>query len=453
MQITHVAVSRLAIVVALVALSVVAAASMPVFPMRNGMPTLAPLLEPVTPAVVNIAVVSRSPEENNPLARDPFFRRFFGLRSPEPQLSAGSGVIVDAKNGHVLTNHHVIKDATQVYVTLKDNRRFLAKVIGTDAGTDIALLSIPAENLIEARFGDSDLLQVGDFVLAIGNPFGIGQTVTSGIVSALGRTGLLPEGYEDFIQTDASINPGNSGGALINLKGELVGINTAIIGPSGGNVGIGFAVPSGIARTVMGQLIRFGEVRRGWLGIVMQDVTPALARSFGIPEESSGAVISQVQPASPAAKAGLREGDVVLEVGNRPIRGSGDLRNRLGLVPVGDVLEFRVLRKNEDLRIPVRIAEVESGGAGVESVPQLAGAALSNAERTTGASKSPVVYVSRVQPGSPAFRLGLRGGDVIIGVNRRRIGNIAELVAALRGGDQAVLSLMRGDFLLNIAIR
>ncbi len=445
---------RSIICAALVLTALPTVAALPAFATRDGMPSLAPLLAPVTPAVVNIAVVSRSPEENNPLARDPFFRRFFGLRSPEPQLSAGSGVIVDAKKGYVLTNHHVVKEATQVYVVLKDNRRFQATVLGSDAGTDIALLSIPPEGLTEVKFGDSDALQVGDFVLAIGNPFGIGQTVTSGIVSALGRSGLLPEGYEDFIQTDASINPGNSGGALINMKGELVGINTAILGPSGANVGIGFAVPSSIARTVMAQLVRFGEVRRGWLGMVMQDLTPALARSFGISESRSGAVIAQVQPGSPAAKAGLREGDVVLEVDNRPVRGSADLRNRLGLIPVGEILEFRVARGSEERRIPVRIAAVESGGpAGTESAPQLAGAALANAKRANGAAVMQVILVTRVQPGSAAFRLGLRGGDVIIGVNRRRVGTVGELVAALHGSGPSVLSLLRGDSLLTIAVR
>jgi len=438
---------------ALLLVSAPAGASIPAFATRDGMPSLAPLLEPVTPAVVNISVVSRSPEENNPLARDPFFRRFFGLRSPEPQLSAGSGVIVSAKNGHVVTNHHVIKDATQVFVILKDNRRFLAKVIGSDASTDVALLSIPPEGLTEAKLGDSDAMQVGDFVLAIGNPFGIGQTVTSGIVSALGRSGLLPEGYEDFIQTDASINPGNSGGALINMKGELVGINTAIIGPAGGNVGIGFAVPVNIVRYVMTQLMRFGEVKRGWLGMSMQDLTPDLAKSLGV-QSRSGAVIAQVAIDSPAAAAGLREGDVVVEVAGRAVRGSADLRNRLGLAAVGETLEFRVFRGSEERRVRVKIAEVPSAGtAGGENIPALAGASVANAERTAGGAKVPVVLVTKVEPGSASFRFGLRNGDVIIGANNRRVGTIAELVASLRGSGRMSLNLLRGDFQLTITVR
>ena len=438
---------------ALLLVSAPASAAIPAFATRDGMPSLAPLLEPVTPAVVNISVVSRSPEENNPLARDPFFRRFFGLRSPEPQLSAGSGVIVSARNGHVVTNHHVIKDATQVFVILKDNRRFLAKVIGSDASTDVALLSIPPEGLTEAKLGDSDAMQVGDFVLAIGNPFGIGQTVTSGIVSALGRSGLLPEGYEDFIQTDASINPGNSGGALINMKGELVGINTAIIGPAGGNVCIGFAVPVNIERYVMTQLMRFGEVKRGWLGMSMQDLTPDLAKSLGV-QSRSGAVIAQVAIDSPAAAAGLREGDVVVEVAGRAVRGSADLRNRLGLAAVGETLEFRVFRGSEERRVRVKIAEVPSTGtAGGENIPALAGASVANAERTAGGAKVLVVLVTKVEPGSAAFRFGLRNGDVIIGANNRRVGTIAELVASLRGSGRMSLNLLRGDFQLTITVR
>ncbi len=448
------------LVAALAPMAVPAGAAIPslALPQRDGVPSLAPILGPVTPAVVNISVISRSPEENNPLARDPYFRRFFGLRSPEPQLSAGSGVIADAKNGYVLTNHHVIKDAIQVFVILKDGRRFQAKVVGSDAGTDIALLTIPSERLVEARFGDSEALQVGDFVIAIGNPFGIGQTVTSGIVSALGRSGLLPEGYEDFIQTDASINPGNSGGALINLKGELVGINTAILGPTGGqggNVGIGFAVPTSIVRTVMSQLIRFGEMKRGWLGFITQDLTPTLAKSLSIPERP-GAVIAQVQPDSPAAAAGLKEGDLIVEVGNRLVRTSSELRNRMGLATIGDTLDFRVLRGSQERRVQLKVSEIPAAppsAAGTETVPLLAGASVSDATRTAGGQKSPVVYVAKVEPGSAAFRIGLRAGDVIIGANNKRVGTVAELVAALRGNERMVINLLRGDFQLSISVR
>jgi len=307
-------------------------------PTREGMPTLAPILEKVTPAVVNIAVLQVSPEEENPLMRDPFFRRFFGMpQQAEPQIAAGSGVIVDAKNGYVVTNAHVVKDAREIQITLKDNRRLPAKLVGADPGTDIAVLRVEPNGLVEAKWGDSDTLQVGDFVMAIGNPFGLGQTATSGIVSALGRSGLSVEGYEHFIQTDAPINPGNSGGALINLKGELIGINSAIIGPAGGNVGIGFAVPSVLAHAVMTQLIRYGEVRRGRLGIAMQPNVGGI----------DGAQIAEVEPNSPAAAAGLRKGDVVTALNGHPVRGPAELRARLGVVPAGETVEFKVLRGKE----------------------------------------------------------------------------------------------------------
>ena len=408
-------------------------------PMRDGLPTLAPILEKVTPAVVNIAVLQKSPEEENPLMRDPFFRRFFGVpQQAEPQIAAGSGVIVDAKNGYVITNSHVVKDAREILITLKDNRRLPAKLVGSDPGTDIAVLKVEPKNLVEAKFGDSDAMQVGDFVMAIGNPFGIGQTATSGIVSALGRSGLSVEGYEHFIQTDAPINPGNSGGALINLKGELVGINSAIIGPAGGNVGIGFAVPSVMAKAVMDQLVRFGEVKRGRLGIAMSNAT-------GI----DGAQIAEVEANSPAAQAGLRKGDVVTALNGHPVRGSAELRARLGVVPAGETVELKVQRGNQSQIVKARIAEVEKQKAGGQSVPELAGASLAEIER----GKNRAVGVAAVESGSPAFQHGIRAGDIIIGVNQRRVSNVQELSKALRQRGRVSLNVLRGDFALTIQLR
>ena len=422
-----------------------ALAQLPAAAMRDGMPTLAPILEKVMPAVVNIAVLQRSPEADNPLLRDPFFRRFFGgPAEAQPQISAGSGVIVDAKNGYVMTNAHVVKDAREVLVTLKDNRRLPAKLIGADAGTDIALVKVDPKNLVQARIGDSDALQVGDFVVAIGNPFGIGQTATSGIVSALGRSGLSVEGFEHFIQTDASINPGNSGGALINLKGELIGINTAIIGPSGGNVGIGFAVPSVIARAVMDQLIRFGEVRRGRLGLGMTDVVGG----------GEGASIAEVQANSPAAQAGLRKGDVVSALNGRPVRGAAELRARLGVVPVGETVELRIQRGAESRTIRVTIGEVEkvAAKAGGQAVPELAGASFREVEKSGLPGRNRAVLVTAVKAGTPAFQHGLRAGDLIIGVNGRRISSLKELGGALRGKGGVQVNVVRGDNVLTIPI-
>jgi serine protease Do/serine protease DegQ len=409
------------------------------------MPTLAPLLEKVTPAVVNIAVLQKSPEEQNPLLRDPFFRRFFGVpEQSQPQIAAGSGVIVDAKNGYVMTNAHVVKDARQIQITLKDNRRLPAKLVGADAGTDIALLKVESKNLLEAKFGDSDALQVGDFVIAIGNPFGLGQTATSGIVSALGRSGLSMEGFEHFIQTDAPINPGNSGGALINLKGELVGINSAIIGPAGGNVGIGFAVPVVMARAVMDQLIRFGEVRRGRLGISMQDVMGG-----------EGATVSEVEPRSPAAEAGLRKGDVITGLNGRPVRGAAELRARLGVVPVGETVELRVQRGKEAHAVKARIGEIEKtqAPAGGQTIQELAGAAFTQAERKGLPGMARAVLVTAIAVDSPAFSLGLRPGDLVIGVNQRRVTSVPELAKALRASGPIALNVLRGDFVLAIRLR
>jgi len=414
-------------------------------PMREGLPTLAPILEKVTPAVVNIAVLQRSPEEQNPLMRDPFFRRFFGMpQQSEPQIAAGSAVIVDAKNGYVITNAHVVKDAREIQITLKDNRRLPATLVGADPGTDIALLKVEPKDLVQARWGDSDALQVGDFVMAIGNPFGLGQTATSGIVSALGRSGLSVEGYEHFIQTDAPINPGNSGGALINLKGELIGINSAIIGPAGGNVGIGFAVPSVLARAVMDQLIKFGEVKRGRLGIAMQP-------PVGVNE---GAQIAEVEANSPAAAAGLRKGDIVTALNGHPVRGPAELRARLGVVPAGETVELKIQRGKETQVVKARVAEIEKGqAAGGQSLPELSGAALTEVERRGLPGKNRAVGVTAVEPASPAFTHGIRPGDVIIGVNQRRVTSVQDLGKALRGSGRLALNVVRGDFLLTIQVR
>ena len=306
------------------------------------------MLARVTPGVVNIAVRGRV-REQNPLLQDPFFRRFFDLpQNTRPRMreteATGSGVIVDAGRGYVLTNGHVVENATKIEVTTKDNRRFTAKLVGSDPETDIAVLQIPPDNLTAVPLGDSDRLEVGDFVLAIGNPFGLGQTVTSGIVSALGRSGLGIEGYEDFIQTDASINPGNSGGPLVNLNGECVGINTAILAPGGGNIGIGFAVPVNMARRVMDQLIRYGEVKRGRIGVAIQDLTPDLAQAMST-SHTSGAVIARVEPDSPAERAGLRSGDLVVSANGVPVRSGTQLRNVIGLTGVGSAVDLRIDRQ------------------------------------------------------------------------------------------------------------
>jgi len=301
-------------------------------------PTLAPLVREVTPAVVNISVQGRV-REDNPLYQDPLFREFFNVpKQLEKEVNAtGSGVIVDVQRGYVLTANHVVANATAVQIRTKDGRKFAGRVVGRDAPTDIALLQIREPAGLKAiALGDSDALQVGDFVIAVGNPFGLGQTVTSGLVSALGRTGLGKHGYEDFIQTDAAINPGNSGGALINLRGELVGINTAIISPGGGNVGIGFAVPINMARKVMDQLAITGRVERGRIGIAVEDLEE--------PGTTQGARIKEVSPGSPAERAGLRRGDIILKANDLPIRSATQMRNLIGLTPVGRQVRLTIER-------------------------------------------------------------------------------------------------------------
>jgi serine protease DegQ len=417
----------------------------------RGLPTLAPLMEQVTPAVVNIAVRSVVQVPDNPLLRDPFFRRFFDLPErlpPRERISAGSGVIVDSANGYVLTNNHVIDRADEIVVRLKDRREYRAELVGRDPATDIAMLRIDAEGLTEIPLGDSDRLRVGDYVIAIGNPFGLGQTVTSGIVSALGRSGLNIEGYEDFIQTDASINPGNSGGALVNLAGELVGINTAIIGPAGGNVGIGFAVPSNMARAVMNQLVDYGQVQRGRLGVSIQDLTPELAEALGV-ATLSGAVISQIEPDSAAAAAGLQPGDVVTAIDGQVVRDSGDLRNRIGLIRAGTEIELTLLREGRELRLRTRVgAGTAEAAAGGELLAALDGAYFADHPGGDG------VRVTEVEPRSRAARNGLRADDVIVAVNRRPVRDLSQFREQLRNVRRVLgLTVQRGDLGLFIVIQ
>jgi Do/DeqQ family serine protease len=420
--------------------------------------SLAPMVERVVPAVVNISTSSTVTVRSNPLLEDPFFRRFFSMPEAMPRerrsVSAGSGVIVDARLGYVLTNQHVIDGADEITVTLRDGRKLDARVIGQDPEVDIALLQVKADNLVDLPIANSDTLRVGDFVVAIGNPFGLGQTVTYGIVSALGRTGLGIEGFENFIQTDASINPGNSGGALVTTDGRLVGINTAIVGPSGGNIGIGFAIPSNMASAIMVQLAEHGEVRRGELGILIQDLTPDIAAAFGL-RGTGGAVITRVVPGSAAEQAGLAAGDIVIAVNGRPVRTGSALRNAIGVLAIGDDMVMDVIRNGRKRTLRARIAEPEreSVDTGVAS-ELLAGAVLEDIPPGQQAGRGGAVLVQAVERGSPAWQAGLRPGDVIVAINRQQIQNVADVPAAIRQSPQQLeMNLRRGNAELYISIR
>jgi len=441
----------------LLALPLAGRAAMPLPQNEDGLPTLAPVLREITPAVVNIATIGQASEQN-PLYADPFFQRFFGApnRDPNANQSVGSGVIVDAGAGFVLTNHHVIAGAAKIFVTLKDRRKLEAELIGTDPETDIAVLRIPPDALSAVPFGDSDLIEVGDFVIAIGNPFALGQTVTSGIVSALGRTGLGLEGYEDFIQTDASINPGNSGGALIDLKGRLIGINTAIIGPGGGNVGIGFAVPANMARAVMDQLLLYGEVLRGQMGVTAEEFTPEAATAMGL-DPTPGAVVVAVEPGSPADKAGLVGADVVVAVDGRPLRSGADLRNQIGLLRIGQSARLSVIRDLEVIEIEILVAHpktVERSDAG-EEIEGIAGAFFA-AIPETWPSHGQVdgVAVIAVDRNSRAEKLGLRPGDVVLAFAGKPTPSPAQLeqaAGAAHAGDR--FTVQRGDLRLFLTVQ
>ncbi len=447
----------MAVVLWLATLSSVKAA-LPLMVDGNGRPTLAPMLKTVTPAVVNIATRSRAKIQQNPLLNDPFFRHFFNApnqrRERRESQALGSGVVVNANKGYILTNNHVIKGADKILVTLKDKRQFEANVVGVDPDADLAVIQIEANGLSQLTLSNSDTLQVGDFVVAIGNPFGLEQTVTSGIVSALGRSGLGIEGYENFIQTDASINPGNSGGALVDLDGKLVGINTAILGPNGGNVGIGFAIPSNMVRHIMEQIIEFGEVRRGQLGVMIQDITPELAEAMGV-EQSRGALVAQILTDSAAEKAGILVGDVVVRVNGESVDGSAHLHNLIGMLRIGEKLAITVVRGGEKKTITAQVGvrKGERNNASVLS-KKLAGATLGSIEAGHPlAGKVTGVEVVNVERGSPAAHGGLRPGDIILSVNRRLVKSVDDVRNAVGESDRGILlNIRRGNGALFLVI-
>jgi serine protease Do/serine protease DegQ len=418
----------------------------------QALPTLAPMLEKTTPAVVHIATKGKAKGRSAEYA-DPFFEHFFGApeRREKRTQGLGSGVIIDADQGHILTNSHVIADADNITVTLKDGRKLEASVIGVDPDADIAVIKVEAKNLSAISMADSSKLRVGDFVVAIGNPYGLEQTATSGIVSAMGRRDLGIESYEDFIQTDASINPGNSGGALVNLKGELVGINTAIFAPNGGNIGIGFAIPVNMAKAITSQLVEYGEVRRGRLGIGIQNLTPELAAAFNI-QARGGAVISQVDPKSPADNAGVQAGDVVTGINGKQIADASQLRNTVGLLRIGSDVVLDLLRDGKAMQLTARVEEPEQ-----HEFKTAKGSAITN--RLNGAYFKTItidgenaVEIADIEGGSNAAKAGLITGDIILSVNRRRVASMNDMMDAIKLNEKALLLNIlrdgRGLFLL-----
>ena len=431
------------------------------------MPSLAPMIRRVSPAVVSIGIRGAVREQQrNPLLEDPFFRRFFnvppdGGARERPFQSAGSGVIVDAARGYIITNAHVVENAREITVTLFDEREFPATMVGSDPRTDVAVIRIEAPDLTQISLGDSDRLEPGDYVAAIGNPFGLQHSVSYGIVSALGRSGMNPDGFESLIQTDASINPGNSGGALVNLRGELVGINNMILSGSGGNIGIGFAIPVNMARSVMDQLIRFGSVKRGQLGVTLAPVTQDIAQALGLPGPS-GALVTQVLRDSAAARAGIRAGDVVTTLNGRTVKSSAEFRNAIGLLRVGDKVDVGLLREGRAVKVSAVVAD-PSGAEPVAAAPGGAGKPAAEALHRGfgGASLEDQpdggVAVRAVMQGSAAAGSGLRAGDVILAANGARVVRRSDLVAAssaaaARGGT-LVLQVRRNGELAIVLLR
>jgi Do/DeqQ family serine protease len=421
------------------------AAGMPPYVDGQPVPSLAPMLERAMPAVVNISTSTNIQVSQNPLMQDPFFREFFNV--PEEQLrrqqknSLGSGVIIDSSQGLVLTNNHVIDKADKIMVTLHDGRQLNAELIGTDPESDVAIIRVPGNNLTQLPIADSSQLKVGDFVVAIGSPFGLSQTVTSGIVSALGRSGLGIEKYENFIQTDASINPGNSGGALVNLRGELIGMNTAILAPTGGNVGIGFAIPTNMIMTIKESLVKHGEVRRGLLGVTTQDLTPELVSAFNL-ENKHGAAISRIENNSPAAKAGLEPGDIIVAANGKPVTKSQDINNIVGLLQIGDKVNIEFFRGNDKKEVTTTIGKpVQPQLAGEKLHPLLKGTILSATQK----DQVEGVLIEKINTSSYPWRVGLRPGDVIVSANRYRVRNLDELKQVVDSGNALLINIQRGQ--------
>jgi len=419
------------------------------------LPSFAPIIKNASPAVVNIAVRGTVAAPRNPFFDDPGFRRFFGL-PPDAQprdrefRSAGSGVIVDARNGYIVTNAHVVKNASEITVTLVDDVELKAEVVGADERSDVAVLRAKDAKLpAEMRLADSSQLQVGDFVIAIGNPFGLQHTVTSGIVSALGRTGISRDGVEDFIQTDAAINPGNSGGALVGLDGNLVGINSVILSGTGGNIGIGFAIPSNLVHSVMEQLIETGQVNRGQLGVMTLSLTPDFRKSLGLAENAQGALVSQVTEGSAAARAGIEPGDVITSVRAEPIRSNAELRKTIGMLKVGDSVEIGFLREGKPRTVTAVLREAAQIADASAIHPALAGAELVEVSEDTAGG----VRVREIAPGSPAAQSGLLADDRIIEVNRQRVNSLAELREAAKDQATLLVRLRRGNQVILVPLR
>lgn len=420
-------------------------------------PSLAPMLQKVLPSVVNIrAIIKPLPfrmPDASPQQRENNENQDNPLTLPENILSVGSGVIVDADKGYVLTNAHVIDDAQTITVTLGDGRHFTAKVIGIDKPSDIALLQIPAKNLTVIVIADSNSLKVGDYVAAIGNPFGLSQTVTSGIVSALGRTTLGLESFENFIQTDAPINPGNSGGALINMQGELIGISTAILAPDRTNIGIGFAIPSNMAKSIMQQLIEYGDVKRGALGIGAQDVTPELASAFNL-KDTKGAIVTLVMANSPAQKAGLEIGDIIKSVNGSVIKNSNDVVNTIGFLRVDSKIRIEILRHHKTLQLSTVLTDPKKRQEINQNLdPFLYGVGLKDFSLFSPIhGKIEGVLVVSVEGDSNAWQSDLRPGDVIISANQQQVTSITALRKIISNEKHVVLNILRGPGAIFIVI-